>query len=100
MQVMRNIPFLADLSERFFNLIVSKGILMRYETGDVVWAPPETQDDEEEGAGGAPCERSGLFIVLAGLIRRTFTDIDGKTEVSAPPPPISVSASLVALCAL
>lgn len=78
---MRNIPFMADLSERFFNLIVSRGVLVRYEKGDIVWAPPETQENEEEGGGGAPCERSGLFIVLAGLIKRSFTDIDGKTEV-------------------
>ena len=80
-QILRNIPFMTDLSERFFNLIVSKGVLMRYEKGDIVWAPPEAQDNEEEGGGGAPCERSGLFIVLAGLIKRTFTDIDGRTEV-------------------
>ena len=73
---------MAELSERFFNMIVSKGLLMRYAKNDVIWVPPEgTGSRDEEAIGGAPCERTGIFIVIAGLVSRSFKEADGRTEV-------------------
>ena len=85
MQVLRNLPFMAELSERFFNMIVSKGLLMRYAKNDVIWVPPEGSGNREEDvSGGAPCERTGIFIVIAGLVSRSFKEANGKTEVRHP----------------
>lgn len=73
---------MAELSERFFNMIVSKGLLMRYAKNDVIWVPPEgTGIRDEEAIGGAPCERTGIFIVIAGLVSRSFKEADGRTDV-------------------
>lgn len=80
LQVLRSLPFLSELPQRFFDLVVSKGLLLKYDKDDVIWAPPERQEEEDTVLGGAPCERSGIFIVIAGLISRSFTNADGKTE--------------------
>lgn len=79
-QVLRNLAFLANLPRSFFDAIVSQGLLLRFGQGEVIWAPPEPAGDEDAVSGGAPCERSGIFIVIAGLISRTFRDADGNTE--------------------
>ena len=81
LQVLRNLPFLAELPQRFFDLVVAKGLLLKYDKDDVIWAPPEAGEEEDDTSGGAPCERSGIFIVIAGLISRSFRNADGKTEV-------------------
>lgn len=82
MQVLRNLPFLAELSEQFFNSIVSKGVLMRYAKNDVIWAPPESCTLEQQAiSGGDPCDRTGIFIVIAGLVSRSFKEANGKSEV-------------------
>ena len=73
---------MTELSERFFNMIVSKGVLMRYTKNDVIWTPPETTDYKEQPvSGGDPCERTGIFIVIAGLVSRSFKEANGKSEV-------------------
>lgn len=76
---------MAELSDRFFNMIVSKGLLMRYAKNDTIWMPPEGSGSREEDvSGGAPCERTGIFIVIAGLVSRSFKEADGKTEARLP----------------
>ena len=90
-QVLRNLPFLAELPQRFFDLVVAKGLLLKYDKDDVIWAPPEAgeeEEDEDDASGGAPCERSGIFIVIAGLISRSFKNADGKTEVGCATRPL------------
>ena len=79
--MLRNLPFLAELPQRFFDLVVAKGLLLKYDKDDVIWAPPEAGEEEDDTSGGAPSERSGIFIVIAGLISRSFRNADGKTEV-------------------
>ena len=75
---------MAELSEPFFNRIVSKGLLLRYAKNDVIWVPPrDWSGGEEDVRGGAPCERNGIFVVIAGLVSRSFKEADGKTEVEA-----------------
>jgi len=87
MQVLRNLPFMEELPDRFFNQVVAKGLLMRYSTNEVIWMPPEEAGDDGFVGGGAPCEQNGIFIVIAGLVSRSFKEADGQTEVSPPPPP-------------
>lgn len=89
LQVLRNLPFMEELSDRFFNLVVAKGLLMRYSTDEVIWTPPDEAGDDGFVAGGAPCEQNGIFIVIAGLVSRSFKEADGQSGV--PPFPFPPS---------
>lgn len=62
-------------------MIVAKGLLMRYAKNDVIWVPPARQGRDTDVDGGDPCDKTGIFIVIAGLVSRSFKEADGKKEV-------------------
>ncbi|GAB4814387.1 hypothetical protein N2152v2_001433 [Parachlorella kessleri] len=69
--VLRSLPFLHSVPEHVFEVLLDKGQLLEYSQGEVIWSP-----DRLAGAPGG----LGLYIVIYGLVKSSFTDHRGVTQ--------------------
>ncbi|KAK9835845.1 hypothetical protein WJX74_009233 [Apatococcus lobatus] len=79
-EVVRNLPCLRTLPGPLFNALLERGSLVTYKKGEVIWRPdqPSAELDERHGGKqgfqrGVPCKASGIYIIMAGLARTTYT---------------------------
>ena len=88
LQVLRNLPFLKGLPGSVFEALLSSGNLVRYGKGDSIWSPIRPAHVTARGGhlkaeGGMACEGSGIFVVMAGLVKSSYSTPEGRTVVSA-----------------
>lgn len=87
LQVLRNLPFLKGLPDPVFEALLSSGNLVRFGKGDSIWSPLRPAHVTARGGhlkaeGGLACEGSGIFVVMAGLVKSSYTTPEGRTVVS------------------
>ena len=85
--MLRNLPFLKGLPDPVFEALLSSGNLVRYGKGDSIWSPLRPAHVTARGGhlkaeGGMACEGSGIFVVMAGLVKSSYTTPEGRTVVS------------------
>lgn len=85
MQVLHNLPFLKGLPKPVFDALVASGQLIKCTKGDVIWTPPRPAAATARGGsraeGGDPCPGSGIYVVVAGLVRSSYITASGHTQV-------------------
>ncbi|KAK9861233.1 hypothetical protein WJX84_006249, partial [Apatococcus fuscideae] len=86
-EVVRNLPCLRTLPGPLFNALLEHGSLVTYKKGETIWSPkghsPDFEDVQaahEDPRRGLPCEASGVYIIMAGLARTTYTLPDQDPE--------------------
>ena len=62
-QILRSLPFLANVEDELFDEIVAAGQLVTYRAGDEIWEPPPDAADQ---ASCVPCSRK-LTMFLAPM---------------------------------
>lgn len=87
LQVLRNLPFLKELPDPVFEALLASGNLVRYSKGDSIWSPLRPAHVTARGGhwkaeGGVACEGDGIFVVMAGLVKSSYTTAEGRTVVS------------------
>ena len=98
-QVLRNLPFLKGLPDPVFEALLSSGNLVRYGKGDSIWSPLRPAHVTARGGhlkaeGGMACEGNGIFVVMAGLVKSSYTTPEGRTVVSPLTPCAFLATSL------
>ena len=86
LQVLRSLPFLKGLPNPLFEALLASGNLVRYGKGDSIWSPLRPANVTARGGhlkaeGGMACEGSGIFVVMAGLVKSSYTTAEGRTVV-------------------
>ena len=86
LQVLRSLPFLKGLPDPLFEALLASGNLVRYGKGDSIWSPLRPANVTARGGhlkaeGGMACEGSGIFVVMAGLVKSSYTTAEGRTVV-------------------
>jgi hypothetical protein len=86
-QVLRNLPFLKELPDPVFEALLARGNLVRYSKGDSIWSPLRpahltARGGQWKAEGGMACEGNGIFVVMAGLVKSSYTTAEGRTVVS------------------
>ena len=66
----------ADSKNRFCDVRHDSCVI---HAGQIIWSAPEGRD--EHRTGGVPRGGDGIFVVIAGLARWTFTTPDKKRQV-------------------
>jgi len=88
-QVMHNMPFLRGVPKPVFEMLLARGQLIKCTKGELIWTPPRpaaaTARGGSKAEGGEPCAPSGLYIVMAGLVRSSYVNADGHTQVCCLP---------------
>lgn len=86
---MHNMPFLRGLPKPVFEMLLARGQLIKCTKGELIWTPPRpaaaTARGGSKAEGGEPCAPSGLYIVMAGLVRSSYVNADGHTQVCCLP---------------
>lgn len=87
MQVLKNLPFLKELPDPVFEALLASGNLVRYGKGDSIWSPSRPAHVTARGGhlkaeGGLACEGNGIFVVMAGLVKSSYSTAEGCTVVS------------------
>lgn len=86
--MLRNLPFLKELPDPVFEALLASGNLVRYGKGDSIWSPLRPAHITARGGhlkaeGGMACEGNGIFVVMAGLVKSSYSTAEGRTVVSA-----------------
>ena len=86
LQVLRSLPFLKGLPDPVFEALLASGNLVRYGKGDSIWSPLRPANLTARGGhlkaeGGMACEGNGIFVVMAGLVKSSYTTAEGRTVV-------------------
>ena len=83
--MLHNLPFLKGLSKPVFDALVASGQLIKCTKGDIIWTPPRPAAATARGGsraeGGDPCPGSGIYVVVAGLVRSSYITASGHTQV-------------------
>lgn len=80
-QILRSLPFLANVEDELFDEIVAAGQLVTYRDGDEIWEPPPDADDQ---ATCVLCSINSLYLlmllfVIPGLHRINLTESKTQT---------------------
>ena len=85
-QVVRNLPCLRTLPGPLFNALLERGSLVTYKKGEVIWRPDQgsaepgpPHGEKQEFLRGIPCKATGIYIIMAGLARTSYT-LPGKAS--------------------
>ena len=84
--MLRSLPFLKGLPNPVFEALLASGNLVRYGKGDSIWSPLRPANVTARGGhlkaeGGMACEGNGIFVVMAGLVKSSYTTAEGRTVV-------------------
>ncbi|KAK9840543.1 hypothetical protein WJX81_000451 [Elliptochloris bilobata] len=92
MDVLRNLPFLRELPGHFLDSLLARGTMLKFDRGQVVWAPLSASEprasangDRALGASGSvvPSDAGGvgsIFVVMAGLVKSSFLTMGGGSQ--------------------
>ncbi|EIE21844.1 hypothetical protein COCSUDRAFT_56295 [Coccomyxa subellipsoidea C-169] len=83
-EVLNNLPFLKGLPKPVFDALLASGTLIKCTSGETIWTPPRPAAATARGGsraeGGDPCPGSGIYIVIAGLVRSSYVTASGHTQ--------------------
>ena len=81
-QVVRNLPFLKEVPAHIFEAIFAQGRLLKFQCKEEVWAPRLPAKNTARSGAGSATSRAGIFVIISGLVKSSYTLPNGYKEVS------------------